>query len=203
MDIRQQIEGRVQQLSSAINELVVSGRSESPADIVIGEGLPLAHIEVEDDIALLVATPISLRMGNIKEMVDEEGLVNRRSLVRIRAILNKLNSYHDHVINQNGKFNDSEIEHCKQTGDTFFMYYLSLAGSSAIGVVRIEGINDKADSNDRIMFYKLRSGSGDDWTQQYILESAVKTGESVRLERITDLLDLLSSQWNPPAPDDD
>jgi hypothetical protein len=70
-------------------------------------------------------------------------------------------------------------------------------------VVRIEGINDKADSNDRIMFYKLRSGSGDDWTQQYILESAVKTGESVRLERITDLLDLLSSQWNPPAPDDD
>jgi hypothetical protein len=202
MDIKQQIEGRVQQLSSAINELVVSGRSESPANIVIGEGLPLAHIEVEDDIAHLVATPISLRMGNIREMVDEEGLINRRATVRIRAILNKLNSYHDHVINQDGKFNDGEIEHCKQTGDTFFMSYLSLAGSSAIGVVRIEGIDNRAVSGERVMFYQLRSGSGDDWTQEYILESAVKVGESVRLEKITALLDLLSSQWNPPASDD-
>jgi hypothetical protein len=78
------------------------------------------------------------------------------------------------------------------------MHYFSLTGLVIIGVVSLKKLDEKCVTGDRVLFYQLQNEDGDSSTREFILESAVKPGESVRLEGLSSLSELVASQWRPP-----
>jgi hypothetical protein len=131
-------------------------------------------------------------------MTQSDGELTRRYRTTVRRILTRLHSHELHTINENGEFIDSDIARCKQTDEKFMMYYFSSTGIFMIGIATLDKLDDKCVPGDRVLFYQLQNQDGDSSTQEFILESAVKPGESVRLEPLSSLSELIATQWRPP-----